>query len=447
MPGYDQKPVDLDRIEGLFAVSKPAIKKFVNNFHDEMAKGLKGAKSCLQMIPTYVSKSTGKEKGRFLALDLGGSNFRVLGLELRGRGRIHSPVVSRYSLKDKHVMGPGKELFNFIARCIKDFLVKFKTSSQGAVNVGFTFSFPVKQNGIASGSLVKWTKGFKASGVEGKDVVKLLNQSLLRMKVKNTQVVALANDTVGTLASKSYSDPDCDIGVILGTGTNACYVEEISKIKKWPQHKKAKGQMIINIEWGNFNKVPLTAYDKELNSFSENPGEQILEKMVSGMYLGEIARLIIMDLIMARQILDENALFFFAKPYHFKSEHMSLIESDKEGSFPKVNGLFKDLGITSASLEDMKLLRRVCAIVSTRAARLSACAIAAVITKIDPSLSRKHTIAIDGSVYEKYFKFSDRIYGALEEYFGPKIKNIKISLAKDGSGIGAAVIAAVAISK
>ena len=52
--------------------------------------------------------------------------------------------------------------------------------------------------------------------------------------------------------------------------------------------------MIINIEWGAFDNekvvLPVTKYDTRLDRDTENSGKQIFEKMISGMYLGEIAR-------------------------------------------------------------------------------------------------------------------------------------------------------------
>ena len=41
------------------------------------------------------------------------------------------------------------------------------------------------------------------------------------------QIRALLNDTVGTLASGRYSDPQVTMGIILGTGTNCCYIEQV----------------------------------------------------------------------------------------------------------------------------------------------------------------------------------------------------------------------------
>ena len=41
------------------------------------------------MLPTFVNKRvTGAERGDFYALDLGGTNFRVLRLRLEGGGKV-----------------------------------------------------------------------------------------------------------------------------------------------------------------------------------------------------------------------------------------------------------------------------------------------------------------------------------------------------------------------
>lgn len=115
------------------------------------------------------------------------------------------------------------------------------------------------------------------------------------------EVSALANDTVGTLLTQAYQDSDCYVGVILGTGTNAAYVEKTANIPKWMGHHTT-GEMIINMEWGGFDSsdrkvLPLTSFDRALDRESAHPAEQIYEKMISGMYLGEITRLVLTQLV------------------------------------------------------------------------------------------------------------------------------------------------------
>lgn len=62
--------------------------------------------------------------------------------------------------------------------------------------------------------------------------------------------MALANDTVGTMIAQCYKDPKCEMGVILGTGTNACYSEKVSNILKFTGKTYSQEEMIINMEWG-----------------------------------------------------------------------------------------------------------------------------------------------------------------------------------------------------
>lgn len=74
------------------------------------------------------------------------------------------------------------QLFDHIARCIAEFIQQEGLKGQ-RLPMGFTFSFPCYQEGLASARLVRWTKGFKCSGVEGNDVVQLLHEAIQRRNV------------------------------------------------------------------------------------------------------------------------------------------------------------------------------------------------------------------------------------------------------------------------
>ena len=399
-----------------FIISVTEMRSLAGNFRSEMDLGLSGRKSSLRMIPTYARRPTGTEKGNFMALDLGGTNFRILELKLKGSGRMGRPRVRKFKLNKKHMISTGDVFFGFIADCLKDFLTKNKKTDESK-KLGFTFSFPVKQTGVASGDLVCWTKGFKATGVVGRDIVKLLEEALDKKSIHGIRVAALINDTVGTLAAKSYEDRHCDIGVIIGTGTNACYAEP------------TLGGEIINTEWGNFDKIRRTAFDILVDSQSGMPGQQVLEKMVSGMYLGEVA----LKVIRAHVLPGLR---------HLSAEDMSVIESDKSGALTAIQAVLKKAGANHTTREERFACREISSVISLRAARLTAACLASIVKKIDPSIFSKHTIAIDGSVYEKHPFFAGNIDSALKDMLGAKARHIKVVLAKDGSGIGAAVTAA-----
>ena len=68
---------------------------------------------------------------------------------------------------------------------------------------------------INSATLISWTKGFCSSGVVGEDVVKLLEEALARRGDINCEIVAVVNDTVGTLMSCAFDDHSCQ-GSALG---------------------------------------------------------------------------------------------------------------------------------------------------------------------------------------------------------------------------------------
>ena len=75
------------------------------------------------MLPTFVNKRvTGAERGDFYALDLGGTNFRVLRLTLEGDGKVGPVKSMKFSIPDAAKTGTGAELFGFIADSVARFI-------------------------------------------------------------------------------------------------------------------------------------------------------------------------------------------------------------------------------------------------------------------------------------------------------------------------------------
>jgi hexokinase len=60
--------------------------------------------------------------------------------------------------------------------------------------LGFTFSFPCRQEGLTRALLLNWTKGFCAAGVEGHDVVTMLREACQRRKVSVITDMQNTND-------------------------------------------------------------------------------------------------------------------------------------------------------------------------------------------------------------------------------------------------------------
>lgn len=100
---------------------------------------------------------------------------------------------------------------------------------------------------------------------------------------------------------------------------------------------------------------------------------------------------------------------------------------------------------------ELELIRRTAELIGTRAARLSACGVAAIAKK--KGYKTCH-VGADGSVFNKYPHFKARGAQALREILDwPEKANkadddpIEILAAEDGSGVGAALIAALTLKR
>jgi len=83
-------------------------------------------------------------------------------------------------------------------------------------------------------------------------VVHLLREALDRRGDVLIEVCAILNDTTGCLMSCAWKNPKCRIGLILGTGTNACYLEDTERVGTWDGDNGDPKHVIINTEWGAF---------------------------------------------------------------------------------------------------------------------------------------------------------------------------------------------------
>uniref|UniRef100_A0A4W5QAD1 Hexokinase-2 n=1 Tax=Hucho hucho TaxID=62062 RepID=A0A4W5QAD1_9TELE len=386
------------------------------------------------------------ESGDFLALDLGGTNFRVLLVRVRRWKRrsveMHNKI---YAIPQEAMQGTGEELFDHIVHCIADFL-EYMGMKGASLPLGFTFSFPCHQSKLDQGILLKWTKGFKATGCEGEDVVTLLKDAIYRKEEFDLDVVALVNDTVGTMMTCGYEDPLCEVGLIVGTGTNVCYMEEMQNMELVDG---GEGKMCVNMEWGAFGDHGelddfSTDFDKAVDEHSANPGKQTYEKMISGMYLGEIVRNVLLEFT-TKGLLFRGKLSERLKTRGiFETKFLSQIESDRL-ALRQVRSILQHLGLTSSTCDDSILVKEVCSVVACRAAQLCGAGLAAVVDKIRQNRNLpelKITVGVDGTLYKLHPHFSNFMHETVRD-LAPQCK-VTFIQSEDGSGKGAALITAVA---
>ncbi|PBP22359.1 hexokinase, partial [Diplocarpon rosae] len=436
IPFSTQSPVSKPHTMALQAATKKVVEEFtlsdeklqtiVKEFIVELKEGLEKNGTTMAQIPTY---------GLYMAVDLGGTNFRVCSIQLNGDTTFHL-IQSKVAVPQELMRAKtAKDLFGFLAKQIEVFLKTHHKDQFSALvrrratvstpegfrdvhifRLGFTFSFPVHQVGINRGTLMRWTKGFNIADAVGQDVCMLLQKEIDALKLP-VKVAALVNDTVGTLMARGYSSPGKTgslLGAIFGTGTNGAYLEKLSAITKPLEgnYDKSTGEMVINTEWGSFDNslktLPNTPYDTQLDAESINPGMQMFEKRISGMFLGELLRL-------------------------------ALVSMWKDASIP----LFSD---DNSSQNDY----RSTASVEENAALKTRNSVDSSILSFSEADNSDGLRAVRQAIYKNlgfYPGFLDSMRDALRSI--PEIgvvgeRKIRIGMAHDGSGVGAALIALAA---
>lgn len=437
----------LDHVLSKYIHDDPVYAKVRDLLDGEMETGLSrctNAGATVKMLITYVqSLPNGTECGDYLALDLGGTNFRVLLITLKGTSVQMKNKI--YSIADELMVGPGSKLFDHIADCIANFMEDHELNGK-RIPLGFTFSFPCRQEGLAVGRLVSWTKGFTCDGVIGEDVVTLLQEAIQRRGDIDVECVAILNDTVGCLMSCAFSDHSTEIGVILGTGTNACYMEKLQRVELWDGSKSDHDQVVINTEWGAFGDngcldFVRTDVDKRVDQNSLNPKKQTFEKMISGMYMGEIARSVIVECASKGLVFNGHIPADLNTENRFYAKYVSEIERDEDdGEFIRTQQILDELGVIKPTLIDCQRVQEICRVISERAAFLASAGIAALINRINkPNV----TVAIDGSLYRFHPHFHNLMMQKTQALINDGLK-AHMMLSEDGSGKGAALVAAVA---
>jgi len=266
---------------------------------------------------------------------------------------------------------------------------------------------------------------------------------------------------------------------------------------------------VVNTEWGSFDNamkvLPDSVFDRQLDKESVNPGIQMFEKRVSGMFLGEILRLAILGLkkdagLFSTAEISDSAPLNTA--WSVDTSVLSYIEADNSAELAESKSVLEDqLGVpaTAISTEEVKAIKILVHAIGKRSARLSAVPIAAILLatgKLQPSVTTEVPIrlslfaqvveafksvftgsllpaafstlspvksdkdktqtgdeqeaidiGVDGSVAEFYPGFEKYVREALREV--PEVgsngeERIRMGIAKDGSGVGAALIALVA---
>lgn len=101
-----------------------------------------------------------------------------------------------------------------------------------------------------------------------------------------------------------------------------------------------------------------------------------------------------------------------------------------------------------SNLNERKIVLEVCDTIVKRGGRLAGAGIVGILQKMEEDTKgqiygKRTVVAMDGGLYEHYPQYRRYLQDAVTELLGSEIsKNVIIEHTKDGSGIGAALLAA-----
>lgn len=386
------------------------------------------------MLPSLISSlPNGSESGTFLSVDVGGSTLRIALIALHNRhphvidSKIHPIAAPIKSLS-------GMDFFLWIGRRIKSLLASANYHKH--ISMGLSWSFPIAQlESVSRGTILTMGKGYHvADEIAGWDLNDAFHLCFEQLNLDIT-LTAIVNDTIASLLSHSYASPSTRAAVILGTGVNSSVV---------------LNDALINTEISLMGKdiFPHTSWDAYLDANVERPGFQPFETKVSGRYLGEVARLVISDLV-ANNALEMSSLpACFSKQYSFDTALMSELEGlyYTSNSPYKAKLRYEQVTATKVSDKDLATICNVLYTVSNRSAAWIAASIVSLALNLDPSLtcnSQKVTIAYSGTVIEKYSGFKDRCEFYMQQEGRARGLNLFLEPALDGTLYGPAIASAM----
>lgn len=308
-------------------------------------------------------------------------------------------------------------LVDYVADCVADFQQRVGSSQEMVYAMGISMGFAVRQTGLDKGFIVGLEHGFEYPNAIGSDIVDLFHKGL-KSKGLAVKVVAMANgkrlnqilasgiltiivtkltfkfyikflDSVCTLLAHAYQHPSTRIGIVHSAGTNCAYYDRVANMGTFLQEHQDEAEiplqsdMIVNTEWCNISSkyLPVNKFDEMLDRESNNKGVHAFEKMTTGMYLGELVRLILVYLankkILSCDIDDEECLLRI--PYQFDTSYMYVCEVD-EGVLEGTRVVLEEMCRTGeTSLLDREIVKKICDLVGHRAAVLLGASVAGVV--------------------------------------------------------------------
>ena len=373
----------------------------------DMRKGINGQDADEDMIRTWTNPPSKSVSGKsVIVIDAGGTNFRSCLVTFDEQGKAEISFMEKTSMPGIEKELSRKEFFDKLAENLEH--LKGKSDS-----IGFCFSYPMKITEEGDGVLLGFSKEVKAPEVVGSHIGKSLSDALVAHGWKKPARITLLNDTVaallaGAAAPNIGNEYSSNIGLILGTGLNAAYIQPAIN-----GNKDFKNQQIVVCESGKFCEIVRSDFDKELDTHTVKPGTFFMEKVCSGAYLGPQAFYALQAAAKDGYLSEKCAKAVL------QLEKLTLIELDAFLHAPYNKGsTIGKLCSESATNEDYEFIFETLDAIVERSARYAATILTACVIQSGKGKEASKPVCIlcNGTTYHKTYKIAERVKGYLEQY-------------------------------
>nr|CAD7409029.1 unnamed protein product [Timema cristinae] len=388
-------------------ISNDTIQEVMAKFLEDVNLGMNSTnhdKSSVKCFVSYIeSLPNGYERGQYLGIEVRGIHVRVILLRLKPR---------QYDMSSKSFSLPkfeaydSTDMFDFLAECLAIFIKEHNLQDHN-IPLGVAFFSPLLKKSLTFVQIPQCSKDLFVRDSEKKNVVAMMRNSVAKRDDVFVGDIFALNNTAGTLLCGAWNDRTCLLALYHGIGFNICYVEKIENVGTY-KGEPSGNRVIINTECGAFGddgKLSFlqTTFDKQVDNYSFNPGIHTFEKMVSGLFLGEIVRFILIKLCTDKILFGGEIPFLLSGRGNFFTQYISEIESEDRESYTKTRLVLEELGVSRVTDDDCITVKFVCACVIRRAVLLCSSLLATLINKMNVS---NVTVALDGfiCIHHPHFK-------------------------------------------
>ncbi len=383
-------------------------------FVSHMQKGLAGVEfpEAMRMIPTYVSLSDEVSvREPVIVMDAGGTNFRICLLSFDENNKYKIEHFKKYKMPGADSQISKDQFYETIAKYLLPYL-------EFSNRVGFVFSFECEIQPNLDGRIINMSKENQADDIVDTFISQNINQKLKELGYLGEAHIIIVNDTVTALLSgvsqKSDISFDSYAGLILGTGINSSYIEQNSNILKIGNKIDSTGNMVINMESGNYFIQKESDIDQEIELSTTVPGDHALEKLISGRYQG------LQVLYILKHAIEEEE--FFSESFAHAMKALDNLESYDLDQFlfsPNGNNI---LAKACQNEDDQIYLYYIIDNVFERAAKLTAMVICGIHIQTNSGRNplKPLAITIEGTTYYKSKLFKKKLDYFIKDFINEK---------------------------